>query len=135
MRSKSSESEFSEFENGVVSQCAGSEKKWVSGDLNPAHISTGYIQFQNLTMRISMRRFTRLTNAFSKKMENHIYVQALHFVHYNFCRIRKTLRVTPAMEAKLTKKPMTIEDIITYAYAYEIEKENRIAQRKIRGCK
>ena len=68
-------------------------------------------------------------------MESHIYLQALHFVHYNFCRIRKTLRVTPTMEAKLTKKPMTIEDIITYAYAYEIEKENRIAQRKIRGCK
>lgn len=62
-------------------------------------------------MRMHMRRFTRLTNAFSKKIENHCYAIALHFVFYNFAKIHKTLRVTPAMEAKLTKKPMTIEDI------------------------
>lgn len=58
-----------------------------------------------------MRRFTRLTNAFGKKIENHCYAVALHFVYYNSCKIHKTLRVTPAMEAKLTKRPMTIEDI------------------------
>jgi hypothetical protein len=106
-----------------------SEKKWVSGDPNPALISTSYVERQNLTMRMGMRRFTRLTNAFSKKMENHIYAQALHFVYYNFCRIHKTLRVTPAMEAKLTTKPMTIEDIVTIAYADEIAAQEKRLQR------
>ena len=94
-------------------KCTGSEKKWISGDPNPMHISTSYVERQNLTMRMAMRRFTRLTNGFSKKIENHIYANALHFVYYNFCRIHKTLRVTPAMEAKLATKPMTIEDIVS----------------------
>lgn len=93
-------------------ECTGAEKKWISGDPEEKHISTSYVERQNLTIRMSNRRFTRLTNAFSKKIENHIYALALHFVYYNFCRIHKTLKVTPAMEAKLAVRVMTIEDII-----------------------
>ena len=76
----------------------------ISGNPDEAHVSTSYIERQNLTMRMSMRRFTRLTNAFSKKLENHCHAIALHFVYYNFCKVHTTLRVTPAMEAKLTKR-------------------------------
>jgi hypothetical protein len=75
------------------------------------HVSTSYVERQNLTMRMHMRRFTRLTNAFSKKVENHAYAVALHFVYYNFCRIHKSLRVTPAMEAGIAKDIMCFEDI------------------------
>jgi IS1 family transposase len=92
--------------------CTGIEIKVITGKPDPEHISTSYIERQNLTMRMSMRRFTRLTNAFSKKIENHCYAIALHFVYYNFCRIHKTLRVTPAMEAGLTKDIWEIEDIL-----------------------
>lgn len=100
-------------------ECTGIEKKWVSGDPNPSLVSTSYVERQNLTMRMHMRRFTRLTNAFSKKIENHCYAIALHFVYYNFAKIHKTLRVTPAMEAKLTTKPMTIEDIVNLTEIYK----------------
>ncbi|MES2776349.1 MAG: IS1 family transposase [Bacteroidota bacterium] len=89
----------------------GSKKTVICGNPETEHISTSYVERQNLTMRMHMRRFTRLTNAFSKKIENHCHAIALHFVYYNFAKIHKSLRVTPAMEAKLTKKPMTIEDI------------------------
>lgn len=92
--------------------CTGAKKTVVSGNPDPMHISTSYVERQNLTMRMHMRRFTRLTNAFSKKIENHYHAIALHFVYYNFCKIHKTLRVTPAMEAKLTKRLMSIEDIV-----------------------
>jgi IS1 family transposase len=92
--------------------CTGTKIKKIAGSPDEKHISTSYIERQNLTMRMSMRRFTRLTNAFSKKMENHCYAVALHFVYYNFCRIHKSLRVTPAMEAGLTKDIMEIEDIV-----------------------
>jgi IS1 family transposase len=81
--------------------CIGAEQHVVSGNPDPAHISTSYVERQNLSMRMGMRRFTRLTNAFSKKLENHIHAIAIYFMHYNFVRIHQTLRVTPAMEAKM----------------------------------
>jgi IS1 family transposase len=84
----------------------------IKGVPNPKLISTSYVERQNLTMRMSMRRFTRLTNGFSKKAENHAHAVALHFLHYNFVRIHKTLRVTPAMEAGVAKHPWTIEEIV-----------------------
>ena len=84
----------------------------ISGRPKRKHISTSYVERQNLTMRMCMRRFTRLTNAFSKKVENHTHAIALHFMYYNFCRIHKTLRVTPAMEAKVADRLWDIEDMV-----------------------
>lgn len=93
----------------------GTEIKTISGKPDIKHVSTSYIERQNLTMRMHMRRFTRLTNAFSKKIENHCHAIALHFVYYNFCKIHKTLRVTPAMEAGLMKDVMSLEDLVRLA--------------------
>jgi IS1 family transposase len=87
------------------------EKKRINGDPDDAHVSTSYVERQNLTMRMSCRRFTRLTNAFSKKVENHAHAVALHFMYYNFGRIHKTLRVTPAMEAGVAKHVWSLEEI------------------------
>lgn len=84
----------------------------IRGNPDPRHISTSFVERQNLTMRMSMRRFTRLTNAFSKKVENHAHAVALHFLHYNFARIHKTLRVTPAMAAGLADHVWNIEEIV-----------------------
>jgi IS1 family transposase len=84
----------------------------ITGNPNPNHISTSYVERQNLTMRMSMRRFTRLTNAFSKKVENLAAAIALHFMYYNFCRVHKTLRVTPAMEAGISDHVWDIEEIV-----------------------
>ena len=77
-----------------------------------AHVSTSYVERSNLTMRMGMRRFTRLTNGFSKKIENHGHAVALHFMHYNFVRIHKTLRVTPAMEAGIAGHVWSMEELI-----------------------
>lgn len=93
-------------------QCIGAKKEKINGNPDPKGISTSYVERQNLTMRMSMRRFTRLTNAFSKKIENLEYAVALHFMHYNFCRIHQSLRVTPAMAAGVTDRLWEIEDII-----------------------
>jgi IS1 family transposase len=93
--------------------CIGCDMKTVSGDPDPAHVSTSYVERQNLTMRMSMRRFTRLTNGFSKKLENHGHAVALHFMHYNFVRVHKTLRVTPAMEAGLTSHVWSMEELVS----------------------
>lgn len=82
------------------------------GKPDPKHINTSYVERQNLTMRMGMRRFTRLTNAFSKKVENLEHAVALHFTHYNFCRIHQTLRVTPAMEAGVSDRLWTMEDLV-----------------------
>jgi IS1 family transposase len=83
-------------------QCIGTRKVDILGLPNLKHISTSFIERQNLTMRMSMRRFTRLTNGFSKKIENHVASIAIHYLHYNFCRIHQSLRVTPAMEAGIS---------------------------------
>jgi IS1 family transposase len=93
-------------------QCIGCEKEVIQGAPDVNLISTSYIERQNLTMRMNMRRFTRLTNGFSKKIENHMHAVALHYMYYNFCRIHKTLRCTPAMEANVTKRLWSIEDIV-----------------------
>ena len=92
--------------------CTGATKKRVTGDPDEAHISTSYVERQNLTMRMSMRRFTRLTNAFSKKLANLEHHVALYFVYYNFCRIHRSLRVTPAMAAGITDTLHDMEWIV-----------------------
>lgn len=99
--------------------CTGVKVHRIEGNPDPAHISTSYAERQNLTMRMSMRRFTRLTNAFSKKVENHAHSVALHFMHYNFCRIHRTLKVTPAMAAGVTDRLWDIEDIVAVIEAAE----------------
>jgi IS1 family transposase len=87
------------------------QRKRIWGAPDPDHISTAHVERNNLTMRMSMRRFTRLTNAFSKKVENHRYALALHFMYYNFCRPHQSLRATPAIHAGLTKRIWTLHDI------------------------
>lgn len=96
-------------------ECTGTIIEDVSGHPDPAHISTSYVERQNLTMRMGMRRFTRLTNGFSKKVENHAHAVALHFMHYNFGRIHKTLRVTPAMEAGIADHVWSLKEIAELA--------------------
>ena len=92
-------------------ECIGTQTVAINGRPDPAHVSTSFVERQNLTMRMKMRRFTRLTNAFSKKLENHLYAIALHYMHYNFCRVHQTLRVTPAMEAGVADGVWSIEDV------------------------
>jgi len=91
--------------------CTGCEKTEVRGRPDPDHISTSYVERQNLNMRMGMRRFRRLTNAFSKKLANHAHAIALFYMYYNFARIHQTLRVTPAMEAGVSERVWTLEEI------------------------
>jgi IS1 family transposase len=90
----------------------GSRQTKLIGHPNPKHISTSFAERQNLTMRMKMRRFTRLTNAFSKKLDNHRWAVALHFMHYNFCRVHQTLRVTPAMEAGVADHVWSLSQLV-----------------------
>lgn len=93
-------------------ECCGTRKIRVQGDPDMGKVSTSYVERQNLTMRMSMRRMTRLTNAFSKKLENQAHAVALHFMHYNFVRVHQTLRVTPAMQAGIADHIWSIEEMI-----------------------
>ena len=92
--------------------CIGTRKRRVEGSPDPAAVSTSYVERSNLTMRMGMRRFTRLTNAFSKKIENHLHMLSLYFVHYNFCRVHKSLRVSPAMAAGVSDTLRDVEWIV-----------------------
>jgi IS1 family transposase len=103
-------------------ECTGIKKTRVEGKPDMAHVSTSYVERQNLTMRMHMRRFTRLTNGFSKKIEQHVNAVALHFMYYNFVKIHSSLRVTPAMAAGVTDKLWEISDIVALIEAKEAEK-------------
>jgi IS1 family transposase len=93
-------------------ECIGTQTAVLQGSPDPAHISTSFVERQNLTMRTSIKRFARLTNGHSKKLENHEAAIALHYMHYNFCRIHQTIRVTPAMEAGLADHVWSIEELV-----------------------
>lgn len=92
-------------------ECCGTRKMTIKGNPDMAHVSTSFVERQNLTMRMSMRRMTRLTNGFSKKIENQAHAVALHFMHYNFARIHQTLRVTPAMESGIADHVWSLEEL------------------------
>ena len=111
-------------------ECTGAKKVRVTGSPNPADVSTSYVERQNLTMRMHMRRFTRLTNAFSKKVENHAHAVALHMMYYNFVRIHKTLRVTPAMAAGVADRLWEIADIAKLVEDAEEAPKKRGTYRK-----
>jgi IS1 family transposase len=100
-------------------ECIGCERIGVTGSPDPKHVSTSYVERSNLTIRMSIRRFTRLTNAFSKKLRNHTAAFGLFSSHYNFCRIHKSLRVTPAMAAGVSKRVWSIEDLVGLLPAVE----------------
>jgi hypothetical protein len=100
----------------------GRLKHRIEGNTDPKHVSTSYAERQNLNVRMHTRRFTRLTNAFSKKVENHAHSVALFAMYYNFVRIHKTLRTTPAMAAKVTERLWEIGDIVNVLEAWEAAK-------------
>jgi len=100
-------------------ECVGCRKAPVTGQPDPKHISTSFAERNNLNIRMHSRRMTRLTNAFSKKMENHAHAMALHFLYYNFVRIHKTLRTSPAMAASVTKRLWEMSDIVDVLEAWE----------------
>lgn len=101
--------------------CCGAKKTPVTGSPDAAHINTSYIERANLTIRMQDRRFTRLTNAFSKKIDNHVASVIVHCMTYNFCRVHKTLRVTPAMEAKIAGHVWDLKEVVALLQAKEAE--------------
>ena len=103
--------------------CTGAEQRRVEGRPDPAHVSTSYAERANLTLRMGSRRFTRLTNAFSKKVENHAHSVAIHTMHYNFVRIHQTLRCTPAMAAGVSNTLWELADMVVVLEAWEAEKD------------
>ena len=107
-------------------ECTGIVKTRIEGRPDKAHVSTSYVERQNLTMRMHMRRFTRLTNGFSKKIENHDKAVALHCTFYNFVRLHKTLRCTPAMAAGLTDRLWEVKDIVALVEAAEAAQEKKV---------
>jgi IS1 family transposase len=109
-------------------ECCGARKRRVTGNPDPREVCTSFVERQNLTMRMHMRRFTRLTNAFSKKVENHAYAVALHMMYYNFVRIHQKLRITPAMAAGVSDRLWEIGDIVAL-----IEKAEARVPKKPRG--
>ena len=112
-------------------QIQGSKTFCCTGNPDPRHISTSYVERQNLTMRMSMRRFTRLSNGFSKKAENHAHSVAIHFMHYNFVRIHQSLRVTPAMAAGVTSKLWSLTDMVRVIEEWEERHSPRLADRLV----
>lgn len=109
-------------------ECIGARKERIEGSPDPKHVSTSYAERQNLTMRMHMRRFTRLTNAFSKKVENHAHAVALHFMYYNFVRVHGKLRTSPAMAAGVTDRLWEVADIVAL-----VEKAEAESAPKVRG--
>lgn len=106
-------------------ECIGTQKHRVEGNPDPAHVSTSYVERQNLTMRMHMRRFTRLTNGFSKKVENHAYAVALHMAYYNFVRVHSKLRMSPAMAAGVSDRLWEIGDIVGLVETEEAKKDRK----------
>jgi len=105
-------------------ECIGAKPNPVTGNPDPKHISTSYAERANLSMRMGMRRFTRLTNAFSKKVENHVYALSIYFMHYNFVRVHQTLRVSPAMAAGVSSKLWSMEDVVAVVDQWEMERKS-----------
>ena len=100
-------------------ECIGCDAKKIEGNPDARHVSTSFVEGQNLTMRMNIRRFTQLTNANSKKLESHALSMTLHYMHYNFCRIHKNLRVTPAMAAGVTDRVWDMTDVAALIAAQE----------------
>jgi IS1 family transposase len=114
--------------------CTGARKTRITGNPDMAHVSTSFVERQNLTMRMHMRRFTRLTNGFSKKIESHVNAVALHFAYYNFVRIHQTLRVTPAMAAGVTDRLWEMADLVAIVEAAELAPAKRGPYKKGVSC-
>ena len=106
-------------------ECTGARKERVEGNPDPAYVSTSYVERQNLTIRMHMRRFTRLTNGFSKKIENHAYAVALHMMYYNFVRVHSKLRMSPAMAAGVSDRLWEVSDIVALIEAEEAQADRK----------